>query len=95
MGEFRTAVAWLKSAQVNAATRGRLSLRNRGAPYENRAKSRKRAEKCESEILVNGFIVARVDHKTKPQVVRRALATASQSPVIAEFTQENQQDRAA
>jgi hypothetical protein len=50
--------------------------------------------KCESKILVNGSIVARVHHKTKPEVERPASATAPEYAPQAEIPMINQYDSA-
>jgi hypothetical protein len=57
-------------------------------------KSRKRREKSASEILVYGFIVARVNRKSEPEVEAPRFATAARAGAPPEFSNENQCDRA-
>jgi hypothetical protein len=57
-------------------------------------KSRIRREKSESEILVNGFILARIYHKARPGVVAGRFATAANPAPRPGFIQENQSDSA-
>jgi hypothetical protein len=55
--------SWLKSAEVNARMRGRRGLRNHGRRLQKRAKNLIRRKKFESEILVNGYKVARINQE--------------------------------
>jgi hypothetical protein len=48
-------------------------------------KTRIRREKCNSKILVNGFIVARVSHKPKPKVAPDSFATVANLATQATF----------
>ncbi len=57
-------------------------------------KSRKTREKSASEILVYGFIVARVNRKSEPEVEAPRFATAARAGAPPEFPIENQCDRA-
>jgi hypothetical protein len=57
-------------------------------------KNRIRREKSESEILVNGFIVARVNRKTEPEVAAAPLATASRAWAKPKLPMQNQRDSA-
>jgi hypothetical protein len=50
-----------------------------------RGQTRKRREKCSSEILVYGFILARVNQKTKPRVERRGFFNRREVETMAEF----------
>jgi hypothetical protein len=43
--------------------------------YEKHEKPGFNPEKCESEILVNGYKVALVQHKAKPEVAKDGFAT--------------------
>jgi hypothetical protein len=56
-------------------------------------KTRIRREKCASEILVNGFNVARVHHKTQPEITDARRATASILAPWPHFPMQNQCDR--
>jgi hypothetical protein len=59
-----------------------------------RPKRRNRAEKSTSKILVNGFILARVNRKTKPEVVYPVFFQPRRAWVRRDFLHENQQDTA-
>jgi hypothetical protein len=92
-GEFRTAATWLKSPRLTAgkamAFRGHFPTK----PYGKYKKSRIRREKSESEILVNGSKVARINQESGPEVVGARFATALDFAALAYFSKENQCDR--
>jgi hypothetical protein len=72
-GRFSYRRGMVKIGRVNASVRWRRRLRNRGRALRKRGKSRIRREKSESEILVNGFIVARGNHEPEPEVEPRGV----------------------
>jgi hypothetical protein len=55
--------------------RERRALRKWAFGLRKREKTRFRREKSESEILINGFIVARVHYKAEPEVEASLFAT--------------------
>jgi hypothetical protein len=61
-------------------------LRIAGFSYKKCKKNRIRPEKSESEILVNGFILARINRKSKPEVEEDGSATAPVRAVKAHIT---------
>jgi hypothetical protein len=61
--------------------------------YENRQKVRFRREKCESKILVNGSIIARVKYKSQPVIAQVFAATASGWAPRGAFPLQNQRHR--
>jgi hypothetical protein len=89
-GDFRNAVSWLKSAGLTAKCGGGVSYEIEGAAYEKRKKSRIRREKSESEILVNGYDVARVNQESPPWVAARRCATARDRAPGVDFPLRNQ-----
>jgi hypothetical protein len=57
-----------------------------------RGQTRKRREKCSSEILVYGFILARVNPKPKPWVERLGFCNRRRAAALQEIPDKNQED---
>jgi hypothetical protein len=62
---------------VNGRKSGGVSRAFPANPYKKCKKSRIQPEKCIAKILVNGFILARVNRKPKLKVVPDGFATSS------------------
>ena len=82
-GEFRTATPWLKSPCVNGPVLAGGALRNAARGLRNARKTQESSEKYESEILVNGYKVARIIHKAKLQIAPDGVATAPECASLA------------
>ncbi|MFZ1108006.1 MAG: hypothetical protein WAN43_06645 [Rhodomicrobium sp.] len=86
--------SWLISSEVNGRQAKFFPYRFLQCSYEWRPKRRNRREKCNSKILINGSILARVHYKTKPWVERRKFCNWRRIKDFAEFILENQMDKA-
>jgi hypothetical protein len=88
--DFRTAASWLKSPIVNGLAPGGFCLPAPTKLLRKRRKSRFRREKCTSEILVYGFIVARVNQEPQSLLAPARLRNRFRMRAVAEIPKENQ-----